>query len=357
MYASAVFSRIERSAEALGGGDHKGKKMKKQCSSRYEDIISIENLLAAWQEFVRGKRGKRDVLQFSRHLTDEIVALHHDFTRLQYRHSSYEHFVVHDPKRRDIHKASVRDRLVHHAVYRIIYPFFDGTFIADSFSCRLGKGTHKALNRFRSLAYQASHNHTRTVWVLQCDIRKFFDSIDHAILLRILSEHIPDQRIMGLLNNIITSFSVHPGVGLPLGNLTSQLFVNVYMNVFDQWVKHSLRARGYIRYADDFVLFSYSRAALIRIIPAVERFLVETLHLSLHPTKVHIRTVASGIDFLGWVHFPDHRVLRTKTKQRMFRRIREHPTEPTLQSYLGLLSHGNTAKIRTQVRELAWLSR
>lgn len=160
---------------------------------------------------------------------------------------------------------------------------------------------------------------------------------------------------MALLKSIIVSFSGRLGVGLPLGNLTSQLFVNVYMHVFDHWVKQALHVRGYIRYADDFAIFSYDRSALMRVIPTITQFLRERLHLDLHPTKVHIRTVASGIDFLGWVHFPDHRVFRTATKRRMFRRIREHPTEPTLQSYLGLLTHGNTAHVRRQVHEAQWL--
>lgn len=332
--------------------------MKKQFPHCYEDIISVENLLIAWQEFVRGKRGKRDVRAFSRNLMDEIVALHHDLVTGAYRHGAYEHFVVHDPKRRDIHKASVRDRLVHHAVYRVLYPFFDRTFIADSYSCRIGKGTHRAMDRFRTFAYQASHNHWRTAWVLQCDVRKFFDSIDHTILLRILTEYIPDARAMALVQNIIESFSGRrSGLGLPLGNLTSQLFVNIYMNEFDQWVKHRLHARGYVRYADDFVILSYDRQALVHAVPLIEKFLCTRLRLTLHPSKVHIRTVASGVDFLGWVHFPDHRVLRTATKRKMLRRIGAHPTEATLQSYCGLLMHGNARKLVGTVRAAQWFFR
>lgn len=330
--------------------------MKKLLLS-YDDSISVENLLGAWQEFVCGKRGKRDVQEFSRNLIDAITSLNHDLATGVYRHGAYEHFVVHDPKRRDIHKASVRDRLVHHAVYRTLYLFFDSTFIHDSYSCRFQKGTHRAMDRFRAFAYQASHNDRRTAWVLQCDIRKFFASIDHRILLQILAEYIADQRIMGLLENIIASFSsTRAGVGLPLGNLTSQLFVNVYMNVFDQWVKHRLHVRGYVRYADDFVIFSYDRSALTRIILDIEKFLQERLRLSLHPTKVHIRSVASGVDFLGWVHFLHHRVLRTATKHRMFRRLVAHPTEATLQSYVGLLGHGNARELANDVRNIAWLT-
>jgi len=156
-----------------------------------------------------------------------------------------------------------------------------------------------------------------------------------------------DHSLLFLLRNIIESFSSGwPGVGLPLGNLTSQLFVNIYMNEFDQFTKHQLKARHYIRYADDFVILSPDRAWLEAHIPLIQNFLEEKLHLQLHPDKLFIKTLASGIDFLGWVHFPDHRVLRTATKRRMFKRIKEHPTEETIASYRGLLKHGNTYKIQ-----------
>ncbi len=190
----------------------------------FNNIISVENLLAAWEEFVSGKRGKRDVQEFSLRLMDNIFLLHSDLASRTYMHGGYVAFNISDPKPRNIHKAMVRDRLLHHAVYRILYPFFDRTFVSDSFSCRLGKGTHKALNRFRTFADQASRNHTRTCWVLKCDIRKFFANIDHDILKHILAGYIPDKDILWLLGRVIDSFySTRPSIGLPLGNLTSQL--------------------------------------------------------------------------------------------------------------------------------------
>lgn len=210
--------------------------MKIQLSHKFGEIISIDNLLLAWQEFICGKRGKPDVQIFGRDLMDNILALHEDLANKSYAHGGYESFYVNDPKRRHIHKASVRDRLVHHAVYRILYPFFERTFIGDSYSCRLGKGTHKATNRFRRVAYRVSKNRTKTCWVLKCDIKKFFANIDHQIIIGILREYIPDKNIIWLLQDIIGSFRTSPdsAVGLPLGNLTSQLFANIYMNVFDQ---------------------------------------------------------------------------------------------------------------------------
>ena len=232
--------------------------MKIQLRHNFEDIISSDNLLEAWKEFIRGKRNKLDVQEFSLKLMDNLFILHEDLNSGKYKHGGYKAFNISDPKPRNIHKASVRDRLLHHAIYRILYPFFDKIFISDSYSCRIKKGTHKALNRFRAFAYTVSSNHTRTCWILKCDIRKFFASIDHIVLQNILKKYITDADILWMLDQLINSFNTKDkiDVGLPLGNLTSQLFVNIYMNEFDQFVKHSLKAKYYIRYADDFIYFS-----------------------------------------------------------------------------------------------------
>lgn len=320
----------------------------------YENIISLENLLEAWKEFVRGKRSRKDVQEFELHLMDNILELHANLKEKTYIHSDYEAFNISDPKPRSIHKASVRDRLLHHALYRVLYPFFDKTFISDSYSCRKNKGSHMALNRFTALAYKVSRNHTRTVWVLKCDVRKFFASISQKRLIQILEERIADKDILWLLSQIISSFyAKEEGTGLPLGNLTSQLLVNIYMNEFDQFVKHQLKVKEYIRYADDFVLLSASKVELEQLLPRIEEYLRSDLYLTLHPDKVSIRTFASGVDFLGWVHFTDHRVLRTTSKKRMFRRIKEvEGKEESVQSYLGLLSHGNSFKLRQGISNM-----
>ncbi|MFA5942242.1 MAG: reverse transcriptase/maturase family protein [Candidatus Paceibacterota bacterium] len=315
-------------------------------SHSYDNIISTNNLLDAWKEFLHGKQKKKDVQAFEYDLVRNIFTLHSDLVSGAYRHGSYTHFKISDPKPRDIHKASVRDRLVHHAIYRILYPVFNSTFITDSYSCRLEKGTHRAMNAFRRYACQESKNHARTAWVLKCDIRKFFASIDQQILLEILRRHIPDERIIALLQNIIESFhSTGLGKGLPLGNLTSQLLVNIYMNEFDQFVKHKLKARHYIRYSDDFVILSRDRSYLCNVLQPIGAFLRDRLKLDLHPDKVFIKTFASGVDFLGWVHFSDHRVLRTSTKRRMLKAVSGNPSEGNVSSYRGMLRHGNAHKL------------
>lgn len=312
----------------------------------YNDIISVENLLGAWQEFLKGKRKKKDVQEFELHLMDNILSLHQELKEKTYRHRSYHAFNISDPKPRNIHKAEVRDRLLHHALYRRLYPFFDRTFVDDSYSCRLSKGTHKAVERFRKFYYCVSKNCTRTVWVLKCDIRKFFANIDHSLLYEILEKYIANKDILLLIQRVIESFhSTRRGVGLPLGNLTSQLLVNIYMNEFDQFVKHKLNVKYYIRYADDFVFLSSDKDELADILRYIVRYLHEKLNLELHPDKVFIKTVASGVDFLGWVNFPKHRVLRTSTKRRMFKKLNEKNTD----SYLGMLSHGNGYKLSQKI--------
>ena len=314
----------------------------------YNNIISFENLLVSWKEFLNGKRKRKDVAEFALRFTDNILSLHQDLANKIYRHGGYQAFKVTDPKVRDIHKAGVRDRLVHHAIYRILYPFFDCKFIFDSYSCRVDKGTHRAMNRFRYFARKVSRNNTRTVWVLKCDIRKFFANIDHQILKDILAKFVGDQDVMWLLGQIIDSFDS----GLPLGNLTSQLLVNIYMNEFDQFTKRELKAKYYIRYADDFIILSEDKFELEILLVKIGKFLHDKLKLELHPDKVYINTLASGIDFLGWVHFADHRILRKSTKRRIFRQMLDSPKNETFQSYLGILEHGNARQIEKRLTQL-----
>ncbi len=297
----------------------------------FEKIISLENLFNAWTEFKKEKSNKNDVAMFEVNLEDNVFKLHKDLKNGSYKHGGYLSFFVHDPKRRHIHKAPVRDRLLHHAVHRVVEPAWNKIFIFDSWSSRKGKGTHAAVRRLQDLALKLSRNYTRTLWVLKLDITKFFDFVDHEILLNILAKRTPDNPLMDLLREIIESFNP----GLPLGNLTSQLFANVYMNELDQFVKQELRITGYIRYVDDFVLMHQDKELLKDYFQKVEMFIRERLLLKIHPKKIILKTYASGIDYLGYVCFPNHRVLRTKTKRRMFRRV----NKKNYASYSGILQH------------------
>ena len=285
--------------------------------------------------------------RFSIKVMDNIIGLHDNLALKTYRHGFYYAFKINDPKPRDIHKASVGDRVVHHAIFRILYPYFEKKFIFDSYSCQKKKGTHKAIYRFRHLSRKVSSNNTKTAWVLKCDIRKFFANIDHQVLKDILWKYIADEDILWLLGIVIDSFQK----GLPLGNVTSQLFINVYMNKFDQFVKRDLKVKYYIRYCDDFVILHSDKSYLENLIPKMSDYLEKELKLSLHPDKVFIKRLSLGIDFLGWVHFCHHRVLRTATKRRMFKRLKNNKTRETQASYLGLLKHGNTYKLAKRIKD------
>lgn len=306
--------------------------------------------------------GKEDVLAFSEHFEEHLLRLHADLVGGRYKHGPYTHFLIQDPKLRHIAKASVRDRVLHHAICRVITPSFDKAFVFDAYSSRKTKGVHKAIERFDLLAKRLSRNNTQTVWMLKCDIRKFFESVGHERLLELCSKRIHDDRVMALLRNILDSFEAKPKRSIPLGNLTSQLFANIYLDRLDQYVKRELRVKNYLRYTDDFVLLSRDRDELERILPHIRAFLLHDLALDLHPTKVLFRKWHQGVDFLGYVHFPHHRVLRTKTKKRMIRKLhfRKEDFEAgdidedglcqTVASYLGVLSHSRNRGLAKRIR-------
>ena len=173
----------------------------------FSEIISVGNLFSAWCEFRRGKRGRYDVQEFERHLEDNVFELNEDLLNGWYHHGSYHRFHIYDPKHRIIHKAAVRDRLVHHALFRILNPIFERSFIYDSYSCRVGKGTHAAVNRLEVFARKASENNTSPCFALKFDIKKFFDSVDHKILLEILKQKISCTKTNRLLVEIVGSYS------------------------------------------------------------------------------------------------------------------------------------------------------
>ncbi|MEK7137418.1 MAG: reverse transcriptase/maturase family protein [Patescibacteria group bacterium] len=330
----------------------------------FPSIVAPEHLFAAWEEFRKGKRSRTDVQEFAMRLEENVFSLHRDLACGNYRHGPYSAFTICDPKQRLIHKALVRDRIVHHAIFKVLAPLFESTFIAHSFSCRVGKGTHRAVSALETMLQQASRNGTRNCFALKCDVYRFFASVDHEILLSLLRRRIGDRRAMELLTEIITSFGAVKG--LPIGNLTSQLFANVYLSELDQFIKHHLRVRHYVRYTDDFVIVSDDMEYLRKLIPAIGAFLRDALHLSLHPQKVTIRKYRQGVDFLGYVLLPRHRMLRTRTKRRTFRKLRScvsecrngrrsaESVEGSLCSYLGVLSHADAYLLAQSLRNRYW---
>ncbi len=261
-----------------------------------------------------------------------------------YRPEPYSSFFVSDPKLRHIHKACVRDRVVHQAMFRVLYPLFDKAFIHDSYSCRDGKGTHRGVRQLQRYLRKASANYSRPVYALKCDIKKFFDSINHHTLLCLLERRIRDTETIELVRKVVASFESAPGNGLPLGNVTSQLFANVYLNELDQWAKHELKARYYLRYCDDFIIVHRNRQCLKAIVPQIAAFL-QSIRLELHAQKTKIHKAVQGVDFLGYVVLPHAVMLRTRTKRRMLRNI----SDKNRASYLGMLSHANARKLRAKI--------
>lgn len=335
----------------------------KVIANIFERIISLENLFAAWDAFYGDKKNKRDVVRFEWDIEPNLFKLHRDLKAQAYRHGPYESFYIQDPKQRHIHKASVRDRILHHAVFQVLNPIFEPTFIPNSFSCRINKGTHKGVEAVARMTRQVSRNNTRPCFALKYDVQKFFFRIDQPILLTILKRKLQDADALWLLEEIIGSFSASEteAKGLPIGNLTSQLFANVYMNEFDQFVKHVLKMKYYARYTDDFIVLANDKEYLDDLIEPIQHFLSETLELNLHPKKTIVRKLGQGIDFLGYTIFPHHQLVRTKTKQRIFRKLRQkvldyntdkiskEKMDQTLQSYRGVLSHANSYKLRERM--------
>lgn len=326
----------------------------------FANLTSINNLFQAWDEFRRGKRKRRDVQVFGRNLEDNLFSLYLDLKNKTYRHGEYDSFYVQDPKQRHIHKASARDRVIHHLLYKYLYGLFDPTFIYDSYSCRLGKGTHRGVLRLEKFSRQVSKNYTRPCWVLKCDIKKFFASIDHRILKQLLRTKIIDKDVLWLLDEVIDSFHSEPGVdrGIPLGNLTSQVFANIYLNELDQFVKHRLKIRYYLRYADDFIFLSPSCLELSNLIEQLKVFLEKFLNLELHPNKIILRKLSWGIDFLGYIVLPYYILPRNKTKRRMFNKLESKVGadnfNQSLQSYLGYLKHASSYKIQQELISEVW---
>lgn len=306
----------------------------------YSRISSLENLILAFYEFAKGKRKKAEVAEFEINAEENVFELHRVLQKFSYKHSSYLQFKISDPKPRTIHKASVRDRTLHQAVYRVINPIFERAFIFDSYSSRRDKGSHRSISKLEKFVRSQSKNYKRPIFALKIDVAKFFDSIDHQILLGFLKEKIKCLQTLDLLQEIIESYSLRPGRGIPLGNVTSQLFGNVYLDPLDKFVKHCLKIKNYIRFCDDIIL--------VREDPNFgfwSRAIADFAHneLSLKLKIGRMVKLKQGFDWLGYVLLPYHRVLRTKTKRRMLRRLGEKSGKPefnqSLQSYLGVLKH------------------
>lgn len=333
------------------------------CS--FEQVFSFENLLAAAYSCRKGKTTANASLVFFNKLEENIIQLQNELLWCEYHHSPYHHFYVFEPKRRLISAPHFRDRVIHRAIYNVLEPLFDKTYIDDSYACRKNKGTHKGADRAQSFIKKVERTHGKA-YVLKADISRYFSSIDHAILKQLLSNKMQCQRTLSLLFYIIDSsptseISATVGVGIPLGNLTSQLFANIYLHELDRFAKHTLKSKHYVRYMDDFIFIHHDKAQLQQWRKDVELFL--SRHLSLKTnSKTQVFPVTKsngrGLDFLGYRIYAHHRLLRKcsvariKTKLKKLRKqyslneISLSDIQPQIQSWLGHASHANTYNLK-----------
>lgn len=306
----------------------------KRVGHLFESVFSEESLYQAWLDASRGKHAKRACLEFSRHLASNLDALHQELHSGTYRTQPYIEFQVYEPKQRTIYAPAFRDLVVQHAIYRAVYPIYNAGFIDQSFACRTGMGTHAAAD-YAQAALRAAAPGTCT---LKMDIRKFFYRIDRAILGRLLARKIKDARLL----RVMQLFADHgQPLGIPIGNLLSQLYALVYLSPLDHFVKRALGAKRYCRYVDDFVIFGWAAQQCKHALVRIERFLACELRLEF--SRVTLQPVARGINFVGYRAWRSARFIRKHSLRQFMRAARRG----ALASVISILGHArHTASLR-----------
>ncbi|MEO8354456.1 MAG: reverse transcriptase domain-containing protein [Chloroflexota bacterium] len=334
----------------------------------YSQIISFDNLYLAFKAARKGKRSRPDIAEFEFNLEENLLGLQKELQEETYRPGDYRNFQIYDPKPRLISAAPFRDRVAHHALCRVIEPLFDHRFIFDTYACRKGKGTHAAIDRAQAFS-------ARYPYVLKCDIEHFFPRMHHEVLYQQFTRVLADRQALHLCKLILDSgreihMDVEPAYfagddlfdairprGLPIGNLTSQFWANVYLNPLDHFIKRELKCPAYVRYVDDFLLFSEHKEDLHAWRLEVIQFL-STLRLTLHEDEAQVFPTKTGIPFLGWRVYPDHLRLRRRNGvafQRRFAEMRRkyqrgeitrERMEAGLQGWIAHVQHGQTWGLR-----------
>lgn len=317
----------------------------------FDQIVDMNNLIQAYYLARKSKKYSKYVQKFEKNREYNLVALQQDLIQGKYKHGEYNSFEILDPKPRIIQVSPFRDRIVHQAIYLVLNPIFELDFIDYSYACRKGKGSQRAIKRFEYFWQKLSHKSKdfKKVYVLKADIVKYFDSIDHNILKIILYSKIRCEQTRQLLDQVIDSFHPVQAKGVPIGNLTSQLFSNIYLNELDQYAKYTLKAEYYIRYMDDFVILDDNKYRLQDIKNKLIQFLKVDLNLSLHSNKTHIHKLNQGIAFLGYNLYLYSRKIKTKTynimrqkyrlyiKQKYYAQIEQGKLDRAISSWWGLM--------------------
>lgn len=342
----------------------------KRARNLWLKIINFENLYLASRKAQKGKRFRENILEFNDQIETNLLQLQHELQTKTYQPGEYHTFKIYDPKPRLISAAPYRDRIVHHALCNIIIPLIEKSFIHDSYANRIGFGSHRALKRFIKFARSSRY-------ILQCDIKKYFPSIDHQILKQQIRDKIKCQDTLWLIDAIIDNsnpqepvFDYFPGddilklgerkKGLPIGNLTSQFFCNLYLNNFDHFIKEKLRCKKYLRYVDDFSLFGDDQEFLADARIAIEEYLT-TLRLKIHPVKSQLFETQYGATFVGFRVLPERVRVRNDNLRRSRHRLREIQSDyrygqislekliQRIQSWEAHLKHGDTYQLRKNI--------
>ena len=339
----------------------------------YQNMISLPNLYKAYLESIKEKKKKRSVVRFEKDLHNNLWNLHQELCLNDYRVSPYTQFYVNDYKTRKILAPKIRDAVVHHAIYNYLEQIFDKTFISTSFACRKNKGSHKAFKKLRRYLYKYDGED----YFIKLDISKYFYSIDQYKLLEIIKKKIKDEELISIIEKIIFSHSEerisahidNPNYeeqrkGIPIGCLLSQLFANIYLNELDQYIKHKLKRKHYLRYVDDFVILVKKDEDINKLKEDIKNFVKEELFLTLKDEKIQINRISFGVDFVGFVCFKRYVRLRTKNYSRFKKNIKrkiylfknlmlsKKSLNSSFESYLGHVSHSDSNELKKRIYNL-----
>ena len=327
------------------------------------EFCSVVNFTRAYEQ-ARKDKWSKEILDFDKNPKLRLVQLIREIHTGTYRPQPLKRFVLRDPKTRIISKSAFKDRIVHHAIVQTLQPRFEPVFIYDSYASRKGKSTLLAVDRFEQFTRKTSKNYTKDCFVLKCDITKYFDTVDHEILLTCIAKRASDKRFLALIRSLVENHaSLQRGKGVPLGNWTSQFFANIYLNELDQYVKHELKVKQYIRYVDDFVIVHHNKKTLERYRDSIDNFLRNNVALTLHPSKCRIIDTRRGAPFLGFRVFPHHRLLVQRNIRKARTRLQEKAKlvkngfkeifslQASFAGWNGYAKHANTYRLRKTLHD------
>ena len=313
----------------------------KRKNNLYQTIISLDNLRLADKKAQVGKKQQPGVIEHKKKVEENLQALHQMLLNKKYRTSEYTRFLIFEPKEREIFRLPYfPDRIVHHAIMNVLEPIFVKCFVAQTYSCIKKRGIHGAANAVR----EALKDESGTTYCMKLDIKKFYPSIDHAVLKALLRKKIKDNDLLWLLDEIIDSTE-----GLPIGNYLSQYFANFYLTYFDHWIKETKGIKNYFRYADDIVILHNDKQFLHGLLAEIKTYLNDNLKLQVKGNYQIFPVAARGIDFVGYVFYHTHVLLRKSIKQNFARMLAHKPNKKSIASYNGWLNHADCKTLRKKL--------